>query len=578
MNSDSFRSKILLVFILISVLIKCCLAGENETCSIKAAHVNDTSSCPSWFQPSNTSDYTCECGKNVPETVHCDEKDNQSQISPFACVTYDYTKGEVFAGGCPYNGLSVNKLSLTNFVSLPKKLADLNKAICGEMNRTGLLCSQCDGDNFGPAVLSYSRECVKCIGVFRGLMIYLSLVILLSTFFCLILILLRFDITQASMNAFILFSQAVSSFVYIFPSFFIYPSRLEMFFISFYGLWNLDFFRALLPPFCISPKMNTLLVISLDYIVALYPLFFTAAVYQCIDLHDRGCKVLVLAWKPFHKLFVHFRRAWNLKGSVVNVFASLLLLSYVKLLTVSATLLLPVLLYNGCGQYIGTVVFFDASVDYLHMKHLPYFILATVVILVGVIFPLIFILCFPCKWFQKYLCYKRLRITLLCELAKVRHKSFKDGSNGTWDLRSFAAFYLIVRVCFFISALFTYGTILSIVVTGLSSVLIALLRPYKNNVFNVLDSLFFLMVTLLTMYGVIIYSGVYQNLPFTPIAVFSFLPFVYFVLLFILKIIKVTKVLDCCKCKAKESEETVPHRLLHSSDSEYRPLLLPVEQ
>ena len=86
------------------------------------------------------------------------------------------------------------------------------------------------------------------------------------------------------------------------------------------------------------------------------------------------------------------------------------------------------------------------------------------------------------------------------------------------------------------------------------------------------------MVTLLTMYGVIIYSGVYQNLPFTPIAVFSFLPFVYFVLLFILKIIKVTKVLDCCKCKAKESEETVPHRLLHSSDSEYRPLLLPVEQ
>ena len=116
--------------------------------------------------------------------------------------------------------------------------------------------------------------------VFFVVYCFTSLTILLSTFFCLIMILTRCDIAQGSMNVFILYFQAVSTYVHIFPSTF-YRFRPQTFFVSFYGLWNLDFFRAIynyyiLPPFCISPRMNTLQVVSLDYVVALYPLCFTA--------------------------------------------------------------------------------------------------------------------------------------------------------------------------------------------------------------------------------------------------------------------------------------------------------------
>lgn len=576
MTNQSAKCGLLFVTFILGLIVKSSTI-ENNSCSIiDFIDINDTNSCPSWFQPSKRN--TCECGVSLPQLIHCNHTDKQSQVTLFACVTYDENKGTVYSGSCPYSQLSANKLSLKSFVSLPTNLTDLNKLMCGKLKRTGLLCNLCE-ENLGPAVMSYSRECVQCVGVLYGLLIYFAVVIILSTLFCLVMIFTRFDITQASMNAFLLFSQMFSCLVYVFPSVFSnHPSGASIFLISFYGLWNLDFFRALLPPFCISNKMNTLQVVSLDYIVALYPLFFTAVLYYCIDRHDRGCKILVIAWKPFHRFFVCFRRTWSLKGSVINVFASLLLLSYSKLLSVSAVMLIPTTVYNGCGDRIGIAPFFDASVEYFQMRHFPYMLLAVVVIIVVIVFPIFFILFFPCKLFQKYLCHKKLRITLLCELAKVRHKSFKDGSNGTCDYRSFAAFYLIIRVCFFICTLIRYGPVLSIFITGLASVLIALMRPYKENFFNIFDSLFFFLATFLTAYGVIIYSGVYPRLPFAPLAVFCTIPFIYFVFLFILKVLKITKLLTRCKlvmCKVKE-EEIVPHRLLHSS--EYSPLLPKVEE
>ena len=49
------------------------------------------------------------------------------------------------------------------------------------------------------------------------------------------------------------------------------------------GVWNLDFFRYLIPPFCVSDQISPLHVIALEYIVAFYPLLLTVIVYICIQ-------------------------------------------------------------------------------------------------------------------------------------------------------------------------------------------------------------------------------------------------------------------------------------------------------
>ena len=75
--------------------------------------------------------------------------------------------------------------------------------------------------------------------------------------------------------------------------------------------------------------------------------------------------------------FTRFRRRWDPKESVINAFATFLLLSYSKLLTVSYSLL------DAVGPL---VVFFDASIEHFSRQHLPFAVLAISVLLVFVVF------------------------------------------------------------------------------------------------------------------------------------------------------------------------------------------------
>ena len=98
--------------------------------------------------------------------------------------------------------------------------------------------------------------------------------------------------------------------------------------VTFFGIWNLDFFRYFIPPVCISSDMSTLHTLALDYVVAIHPLVFTVVIYLCIEMHDRGVRIVVCVWRPFHVCFARFRRRWDPKCSVVNAFATFLLLSF----------------------------------------------------------------------------------------------------------------------------------------------------------------------------------------------------------------------------------------------------------
>ncbi len=67
---------------------------------------------------------------------------------------------------------------------------------------------------------------------------------------------------------------------------------LILFMVTIGGIWNLDFFRYIYPPFCISPHYSTLSVISFEYIIAFYPLILVFLTYISIELYDRDYVVL----------------------------------------------------------------------------------------------------------------------------------------------------------------------------------------------------------------------------------------------------------------------------------------------
>ena len=121
-------------------------------------------------------------------------------------------------------------------------------------------------------------------------------------------------------------------------------------------------------------------------------------VYLFVKLHDSNYIVITYLWRPFHRCFVHFRRNWNIKTSLIDSFATFLLLLYMKFLYVSFDLLTPVPIYNIDGKTLSKYyLYWDGTVEYFGRVHLPYAILAITVLIIFNILPLLVLCLYPCR-------------------------------------------------------------------------------------------------------------------------------------------------------------------------------------
>ncbi len=185
--------------------------------------------------------------------------------------------------------------------------------------------------------------------------------------------------------------------------------------LSFFGVWNLDFFRIIMPPICISERLTELQALCLDYVVAiLYPLLLTVLLYICIQQHARGSRIRVCLCKPFTYCFSSLTRRfnWNPSESLVHVFASFLLLSSTKILFVSLSLLKTVQLYevvvHNESQHLHSSyssLFYDTSISFFSKHHLPYALLALCISSIFVVLPCFILVMYPTRCFQKCLNY-----------------------------------------------------------------------------------------------------------------------------------------------------------------------------
>ena len=267
-------------------------------------------------------------------------------------------------------------------------------------------------------------------------------------------------------------TEALDADLYRYP-FYCYMVRLLF---AIYGIWNLDFFRTLLPDNCL--KINTLQVLALDYVIALYPLFLILITYILVDLYDRHFWPLVWIWKPLKKCIKSITDTVNIKSSILNAFGTFLLLSYGKLLTVSFDLLVYTQAYAPSGKAIRYVLFYDATVEYFGRDHLPYAILAIVITILFNILPLLFALLHPLKCFRGHTAKRpALRICL-----DSYQGYYKDGTEGTRDCRFFSALYLLIRITLFVVyALFKeefYNVAPSFLLC--LAMLIVMIQPFKK--------------------------------------------------------------------------------------------------
>ena len=136
----------------------------------------------------------------------CDDTKQTTLISGGYCMSYHDTINDTVIGGCLFNYHHPNSRF---YITLPNDTSELNSFMCSGLNRTGLLCSQCQ-QGLGPAVLTYKRQCVKCFDKQYGWLLYITATLIPTTILCFLVIIFQFYVTSPEMNALICVSLSCS--------------------------------------------------------------------------------------------------------------------------------------------------------------------------------------------------------------------------------------------------------------------------------------------------------------------------------------------------------------------------------
>ena len=433
------------------------------------------------------------------------DSDNVYLQAGFCLTHFNSTKNFVIGGLCPYFAMDVKWCSVTPPLSIyyafPAKLplAEVTNYTCGPYNREGLLCSKCK-PGYGPAVYAFSLECTMCGDNSKlNWLLYFFLVFFPITIFYFIVIIFNIRATAPPFTGFILMCQTYCMIEIVYVPYKMKLSGFKNLSILLQtvrmlcGFWNLDFFRFLVPPFCLSSNLNNLQALSLEYVHAIFSLFLIIVTAVCIELHARNFILLTIIWKPFHKCVTRLRRSWDPTASVINAFSMFLLLNFSKVITVTVYYFYNTNIRDK-SEYRSSL-YSDPNILQYSKQHLLYVICSCCYLIPFAFLPTLLLCLYPIRFFRRL-----LRICLCLRLQNALfvfidtfQGYYKDGTNETHDYRSASGLHLVVLALMIsanVNSLDRYFAIdFTYLLLFVVALFYALARPCKQNYANILQSI-----------------------------------------------------------------------------------------
>ena len=309
--------------------------------------------CPPGFELSDTHP-TCTCTQRLqPFTNDCQINDRSIKRDSEFWMGYTDDKGLILHSHCPFDYCSPNTMYLE---------VDNSDKQCSN-NRSGLLCGQCS-QTFSLAL--GSSRCLQCSDNYLWLLLAFAVAGLLLV---LLLLILNLTVAAGTINGLVFYANvlAVNSATFLQP----HTTNILTVFIA----WiNLDLGIET----CFYDGMDTYAKTWLQFV---FPLYVWGLVMTVIIVSHYSIKISAI-----------------LSNSTVAVLATLILLSYTKILrTIIAALSRTLLEYPNNSQV--AVWLLDGNIGYLSSKHIPLFI-AALGFLIFLFLPYTLVLLFG-QWIRK---------------------------------------------------------------------------------------------------------------------------------------------------------------------------------
>ena len=399
-------------------------------------------SCPTWHYYNKATEQ-CECGYGLS----CSSDGKIVEIVHHACATSSQQDGDYYIGGCPY-GLThtiMNRL----YSEMPSNASQLDEVMCGPYNRRGLLCGECM-DGYGASGYSMSLKCANCSSHWSkyAISLYLFLQFVPTTLIFICLIVFRINITSGPLLGYVLFCQTsmmgfTNRYHYIY--YYIYHSKrkvlkvLFLFSLTASQFWNLQFFKTIIPPFCISEKLTGIQVHMLNLVPAMYPLVLVIISCILIELHAKNYKVIIILWKPFKTILSKMNITTVTSGAVFHAFASFVFLSNTSLLYALSKTVDTTHIINSTGFIQKQVIFIDPTLEWSGHKIVPYILIMGVCTICISVIPSVILCIYPTRLYRYLSRFLSARKGLaITAFAEALHSCFKDGLDGTRDYRALA--------------------------------------------------------------------------------------------------------------------------------------------
>ncbi|XP_064399908.1 uncharacterized protein LOC135346270 [Halichondria panicea] len=458
--------------------------------------------CPPGFVPStDNSSSKCVCHKNYTYrgTLTCSQTRFESFLSSGYWmgrlkVNESIEENPLVVTLCPSGYCSIKESGVKFNVTTPEGLENICK------NSSGISCGVCNS-GYGHAVNSDIPTCVDCkkekMAIHIVMYIFTVYAPLLLLFSCMIIFGVR--LTTGSANAFIFYSQVISSNFNIdadghikLDRFLPHSVGLKKAYRLPYGLFNLEFIENLCNRFCINSDLNALDVLQLDYGVALTPLAMILIVLLCFKLR-KCCKRI--APSQVTTTAENFLTKWKSGENLLHAFAAFWMLSYTKLGLTSAYIIRSNPVYNATGWAVeSNRVYFAGQFAMKDEEYQLKYFFPAIIVLVIITLPPLFLLHYPVIWFEKCLIscpglWKRYPADKVHILLDIFQGCYKD------NRRFFAGIYFLFRYSINIVYISTHDSIQRFMSQQIACtifiVLVAVCWPYKEelNFLNYVDLL-----------------------------------------------------------------------------------------
>ena len=443
-----------------------------------------------------------DCNENHPEMISAVlERNHWAGYLPSNDL-HSCAGQKFFTAPCPPGYCHTQKIILHENYSHQ----ELQDVVCGEFNRKGLLCGDCsEGKGIAVNFNGIRPVCVSCE---EELSTVGNLVWILSEWvpmliFMFVLMLFNIDLVSGKFNSFLLFAQLLA-FSTIRADVELGPvhNAFVKIYRFLYGMWNLDFFGVLLPPYCLTPHAHLTLLqtLFLHFSIGLFPL--TVAI--TLVVLERSAE----KWICCHRVDQCLRRMrrWKAKYSdgmsYDRALPAFVILGFTRFLVSSFYILVNQTITGEDGER-KVVVWWQGSVPYGSIQHIAYFIPAIIILLVFVLLPSFLLLTLPIapQLFGRLLIavppLRRLqRMQTFCSnvytdrwvyhFVNVFQGCYKD------HFRSFSSLYLFHRIVHLLVAVFIPkledALRTQLILTVALLVLITTCQPYNSRKLNTLDT------------------------------------------------------------------------------------------